>query len=298
MATIQWFPGHMAKARREMTASLKQVDAVLELVDSRLPEASRNPLLDELIQSKPRIIVMTRTDLADPVQTEAWVSQYRQSGIPVVGVDAKAGQGMNRIVDALHSATREKREKQVQRGIRPRPIRSMVVGIPNVGKSSLINRLARKSVAKTGDKPGITKAQQWIRIGAVELLDTPGVLWPKFDDEHVAYRLAVSGAIKSDILDTTDVCSYFILWCSRHYPELLSAKYGVTDLPNAEWTGSAEAITLTMPVLEAIAKRRGLLAAGGVANIERAADAVLRDVQTGGVGRLSFEWAHETIHEP
>lgn len=290
MPTIQWFPGHMAKARREMSAALKQVDVVLELVDARLPSASRNPMLDELTQDKPRIVIMTRVDMADPARTEGWSTHFRSQGFTVVEVNAKQGAGVNQIVRAMEHAMEDKREKQRQRGIRPRPVRGMVVGIPNVGKSSLINRLANRAVAKTGDKPGVTKSQQWIRLGTAELLDTPGVLWPKFEDEHVAYTLAMSGAIKSDILDQLDVCTYFILWCGQNYPTLLMQKYQLDTVPTVQWVDSAQAWETVEPLLTAIARKRGFLGPGGVPNLERCAEAILREVQTGQLGRMTFEW--------
>lgn len=293
MAQIQWFPGHMAKARREITESLQRVDAVLELVDARLPEASRNPLLSELIRGKPRVLIMTRMDMADSQQSAQWITRLQTDGAIVLDVDARSGAGINRIVAALQQATHDRRQRDTKRGIRQRPVRTMVVGIPNVGKSSVINRLAKRSVAKTGDKPGVTKAQQWIRLGDVELLDTPGVLWPKFDDEHTAYTLAISGAIKSQILDTLDICAYFIVWCANHYPDQFEAKYGVDIRSVTPWHGSADAWVEVSPILESVALRRGFVASGGVPNVDRCAETILREVQTGALGRLTFEWVNE-----
>lgn len=290
---IQWFPGHMAKARREMTESLRRVDAVLELVDARLPRASRNPLLGQLVGAKPHVIVMTRVDLADPVQTSLWHKKLHSGNSTVVEVDAKTGAGIARIAPALESAAKEKREKDKKRGIRPRPIRTMVVGIPNVGKSSLINRLAGKSAAKTGDRPGVTTALQWIRLGNVELLDTPGVLWPKFDDEETAYALAVSGAIKSEILDTFDICSYFLMFAASRYPKLLEEKYGVVAPEVKPWSGSADGWAYSEPLLREIAIRRGFLLTGGRPDLERCSQTILREVQTGMVGRMSFDWVSD-----
>lgn len=285
---IHWFPGHMAKARREMTESLRQVDAVLELVDARLPLASANPMLGELIGNKPRTVVMTRTDLADPQQTSAWMTYFSAQGTHVVGLDARTGAGVRDVIPALTQATADKQARDAKRGIRPRPVRAMVVGIPNVGKSSLINRLAGRSATKTGDRPGITKQQQWIRLGNVELLDTPGVLWPKLDNEAGAFALAMSGAVKAEVIDLPIVAAYFVVWCSNTYPGVLEARYGIGAIPPlvAEKTQLWETV---QPVIEAVAKRRGLLRTGGVYDTERGAELILRELQTGQLGRITFE---------
>jgi ribosome biogenesis GTPase A len=294
LTQIQWFPGHMAKARREMSEALKKVDAVLELVDARLPIASGNPMLRELIQNKPRVIVMTRMDLADPQKTDEWTNFLRKQGAVVVSADTRTGGGVNHVLPALEQVAAGKRERDARKGIRPRPLRTMVVGIPNVGKSSLINRLAKRSATKTGDRPGITKTQQWIRLGSVELLDTPGVLWPKFESEKSAYALAMSGAIKSDVIDMLEVCTYFVAWVSSHYPNALSSRYEIDDLPVTPWLGVSDTYTVVEPVLSAISKRRGLIRSGGVPDIERTADLIMRETQTGQLGRMSFEWPEES----
>lgn len=288
MQPIHWFPGHMAKARREMTQSLKQVDAVVELVDARLPLASANPMLSELIGAKPRTVVMTRIDLADPARTKQWETYFRNREIEVVGIDARTGTGAKDIVPALEKATKVKRERDAKRGIRPRPVRAMVVGIPNVGKSSLINRLAGRAATKTGDRPGITKQQQWIRVGTVELLDTPGVLWPKLDNEAGAFALAMSGAVKADVIDLPSVAAYFIIWCSHHYPGVLEARYEL-DVVAPLLAEENQFWDMAQPVLQAVAKRRGMVRAGGVFDAERAAELVLRELQTGQLGRITFE---------
>ncbi len=288
MQPIHWFPGHMAKARREMTESLRQVDAVLELVDARLPLASANPMLGELIGTKPRTVVMTRTDLADPVKTAAWTAYFSARGTPVVGIDARTGSGVRDIVPALNQATAEKRARDAKRGIRPRPVRAMVVGIPNVGKSSLINRLAGRAATKTGDKPGITKQQQWIRMGNVELLDTPGVLWPKLDNEAGAFALAMSGAVKGEVVDLPMVAAYFVVWCSNEYPGILENRYEIDPVPRLQ-ADELELWERAEPVIAAVAKRRGLLRSGGVFDTERAAELLLRELQTGQLGRITFE---------
>lgn len=293
MQQIQWFPGHMAKARREISESLKRVDAVLELVDARLPYSSANPLLRELIGPKPKVVILTRMDLADPKETKEWEDYFRGQGHQVVTVDTRTGTGVNRILPALETVASAKRERDARKGIRKRPLRTMVVGIPNVGKSSLINRLAGRASTKTGDRPGITKTQQWIRLGDIELLDTPGVLWPKFELEHSGYALAISGAIKSDILDLLDVCSYFIVWSLNHYPGLVSERYGLEELHLQLPMSEFNRWEFSEPILHAVAQRRGMMRSGAVPDVERAAELILREVQTGKLGKLTLEWVKD-----
>ncbi|MCL6515658.1 ribosome biogenesis GTPase YlqF [Alicyclobacillus sp.] len=296
MEPIHWFPGHMAKAKRQMEESLRRVDAVLELVDARLPAASRNPMLRQMLGARPKVVVMTRIDLADPRATAAWTAHLGGEGYPVVLVDAKSGRGVHEIVPALEEAARALREKEARRGIRPRPLRAMVVGIPNVGKSSLINRLAGRAAARIGDRPGITQTPQWVRLGQVELLDTPGVLWPKLEDQRAALALAVSGAIKAEVVDRLLVAAYFVVFASRHYPTALVERYGVepaADTSSLESLDTGAVWRAAEPVLNGIAQRRGLRRGGGAWDEERAADLLLREVQTGKLGRLSFEWPPE-----
>jgi ribosome biogenesis GTPase A len=286
---IHWFPGHMAKARREMSEVLKRVDAVLELVDARLPKASINPMLRELVGNKPRTIVMTRVDMADPSQTERWEQHFRAMGSEVVRVDARSGEGIKQILPSLEKVAVEKRQRDAKKGIRPRPLRTMVVGIPNVGKSSLINRLANRSATKIGDRPGITKNQQWIRLGNIELLDTPGVLWPKLEDEDEAYWLAITGAIKSDVLDAQSLAAYAICWFTGHYQGAFQSRYELSLPSELVWTDVSDVWPEVEAVLESIARKRGMVRSGGVPDLERAAELLLREVQTGKLGRMTFE---------
>lgn len=293
MQQIHWYPGHMAKAKRQMEESIKKVHAVLELVDSRLPEASSNPMIASLCGNKPRLRVMTRIDLADNRQTMAWIKNYREQGKFAIAVDAKSGHSVGDILPALEQLVAEKRQRDASRGIRGQAIRVMVAGIPNVGKSSLINRLAQRASTKTGDRPGVTQTQQWIRLGSLDLLDTPGVLWPKLEDQVAAYKLAVSGAIKSEILDVQELAAFLIVWLTGHYPEALSQRYQISHLPQVLWTNVADVWPHVEPVLQEIARRRGFLHSGGVSDLETAAKLLLREFQTGKLGRVSLEWPGE-----
>lgn len=205
--TIQWFPGHMTKARRQIQEKLKLIDAVIELTDARLPLSSRNPMIDEILQGKPRLIILNKADLADPEVTRQWLSYFKEEGHTSFPVDASTGTGLKEIPNQVRLLLKDKIDKQIAKGMKPRPVRVLIVGIPNVGKSTLINRLAGRSIAATGDRPGVTKGQQWIKVsgGDMELLDTPGILWPKFEDQNVGYRLAVTGAIREEILNVEDI---------------------------------------------------------------------------------------------
>ncbi|RAL26185.1 ribosome biogenesis GTPase YlqF [Thermoflavimicrobium daqui] len=277
--SIQWFPGHMAKARRQVNEKLKLVDIVFELLDARLPLSSRNPMMDELVKNKPRLILLTKCDLADERVNKEWVSYFQENQIGVLPIDAQTGKGVGQIPRVCEKVLQDLFAKRAEKGIKLKRIRAMVLGIPNVGKSSLINRLAKRNAAKTGDRPGITKAQQWIRVGnTLELLDTPGILWPKFDDPKVGLRLAVSGAIKEEILPLDEVALYALEYLSRHYPQLLQERYKLKDLglPPIE-------------ILNEIGKKRGCLQRGGEIDYDKAIEIVLNDLRSGRMGRISFE---------
>ncbi len=278
--TIQWFPGHMAKAKREVTEKLKLIDIVFELVDARIPMSSRNPLIDEIVANKPRIMLLNKADMADPDVTKQWIEFFATQQIEAIAIDSQSGTGVKQIVTVAKEKLRPKFEKMMAKGIkRPRAMRALIVGIPNVGKSTLINRLAGKHIAKTGDTPGVTKAQQWIKVGKeLELLDTPGILWPKFEDEEVGFKLATTGAIKDTILNLQDVAVYALRFLAAYYPERLKERYALSDIP--------EDIVV---LFDEIGKRRGCLAAGGVVDYDKVAELVLRDIRTEKLGRLSFD---------
>ncbi|MBW5444597.1 ribosome biogenesis GTPase YlqF [Cohnella sp. CFH 77786] len=283
--TIQWFPGHMTRAKRQIEEKLKLIDVVLELIDARIPQSSRNPMIDEIIGSKPRLVLLNKADLADPALTAVWTAYFRALGHEALAIDASSGSGVKEIPAKARELLREKIERQVAKGMKPRPARALIVGIPNVGKSTLINRLAGRNVAATGDRPGVTKGQQWIRSGSeLELLDTPGILWPKFEDPVAGNLLAATGAIKEEVLHVDEVACFVLQTLAPVYGEVLKERYGLQELP-AELPN----LQAAAEVLEAIGKRRGCLAGGGHVDYEKAAGVVLRDLRSGKLGRITLE---------
>lgn len=277
--TIQWFPGHMAKARREVSEKLKIIDVVLELLDARLPYSSRNPMIDQIIATKPRLVLLNKADLADPQRTEQWIHYFEKQNIKAMAIDAQSGTGVGQIAGECKLLVADIFKKRAEKGMQPRAIRALIVGIPNVGKSSLINRLANRYIAKTGDRPGITKAQQWIKVGReLELLDTPGILWPKFEDQKVGLRLAASGAIKDEILDHQEVALFALNFLKTDYPQKLQERFRLGDLPDD-----------SVELLESIAKQRGCIKRGGVIDYDKASDILLRELRSGKLGRITFE---------
>ena len=272
---IQWFPGHMAKAKREIRERLRLVDVVYELLDARIPPASRNPLLGDLLKNKPRLVLLMKADLADPSQSQLWKRAFEKEGAMALEVDAAGGFRREEIIRSTLEILKPKLEKARERGLRARALRAMVVGIPNVGKSTLINRLARRKATRVADRPGVTRAQQWIRIsGELELLDTPGVLWPKFDDEATGMHLALTGAIRDEILESERLGEYLLDFLKKHYPERLAERYGV----GLEW-GNAE-------IVEKIARDRGFFQSD---QAEKAYDALLTDFRKNRLGRITLD---------
>jgi ribosome biogenesis GTPase A len=277
---IQWFPGHMAKARRQVEEKLKLVDIVFELLDARLPMSSRNPMMNQIVKQKPRLILLTKCDLADDRANETWVRHFREQGMEVLPIDAQTGKGVSRILPVCERILEPLFEKRAKKGIQSRKFRAMVLGIPNVGKSSLINRLARRSAAVTGDRPGVTRSQQWIRVGqTMELLDTPGILWPKFDDPAVGLRLAASGAIKEEILPLEEVALYVVEFLSSRYPHLLAERFKLGEL-----SGRTKE-----ELLAEIGKKRGCLVRGGEVDLEKASELIVRELRSGRIGRVTLE---------
>lgn len=278
MKQVQWFPGHMSKALREIKESLKLVDIVFVLLDARLPESSMNPRLQEIIENKPALILYTKSSLADQRELNKWLAHYNNIGLKGLKIDAITGLNINKIKDSTLEILTEKLERERRRGILPRAIRTMIIGIPNVGKSTLINTLSKKKAAKTGNTPGITKAQQWIKISEdFELLDTPGVLWPKFDDPTTGYHLALSGAIKDTILPNEEVAVYAHRFLAQYYPEAYKARYDLTDLSDIAQT------------FEMIGRKRGTLIKGNQVNFDLVYEIILRDLRDGAFGGITFD---------
>ncbi|MGG1879432.1 MULTISPECIES: ribosome biogenesis GTPase YlqF [Paenibacillus] len=284
--TIQWFPGHMTKARRQIQEKLKLIDAVIELTDARLPLSSRNPMIDEILQGKPRLIILNKADLADPEVTRQWLSYFKEEGHTAFPVDASTGTGLKEIPNQVRLLLKDKIDKQIAKGMKPRPVRVLIVGIPNVGKSTLINRLAGRSIAATGDRPGVTKGQQWIKVsgGDMELLDTPGILWPKFEDQNVGYRLAVTGAIREEILNVEDIAFFAIKYFSRYYWKDMSERFELKEQPT-DFDNPDEIVAL----MEAIGRKRGCMMSGGRVDLEKASSIFLRELRAGKMGRFSLE---------
>lgn len=280
---IHWFPGHMAKARREVSEKLKLVDIVFELIDARLPLSSRNPMIDEVIQQKPRLLILNKMDLADEVQTKRWISYFEARGFRTVAINSFEGVGLQTVTKAAKEILQPKFDRMKQRGIRPGAIRAMIVGIPNVGKSTLINRLAKKNIAQTGNKPGVTKAQQWIKYGKeLELLDTPGVLWPKFEDQEVGFKLALTGAIKDSILNMEELALYGLRFLEQHYPERLEQRYQMKTIDED-----------ILSIFNKIGERRKVYSNGGEIDYDKVAELIVRDIREQQVGKLTFDFPEE-----
>lgn len=276
---FQWYPGHMTKAKRQMQEDIKLIDLVIELVDSRIPLSSRNPDIDELGKNKARLILLNKADLADERQNEAWSDYFKGKGFYVVKLDARRSNGMKTIQNVILEACKEKIERDRKRGIKNRPVRAMVVGIPNVGKSTFINTFAGKACAKTGNKPGVTKGKQWIRLNKnVELLDTPGILWPKFEDQMVGLRLALIGSIKDEILNIDELSLELIKFLQKHYAGLLHDRYGVDE--------SQEAVK----VLTEVAVNRNCIQKGGEPDYSKAATLIIDEFRSGRIGKITLEF--------
>lgn len=290
---IQWYPGHMTRTRRQMAESLRRVDAVCEVVDARIPQVSRNPDMDEIAGSKPRLLVLNRTDLADPESTKHWAAYYRRKGYAVLTTDAKSGAGVAKFSSAIRSLLAEKIEQWNAKGQIGRSVKVMVVGIPNVGKSTFINKILGRKSAKAADKPGVTRGQQWFRVeGGLELLDTPGILWPKLDDERTGIYLAVTGAVKDDILDVETLACRLMEILYRRAPQALTERYRIT-LPEPE-----EFDFLGYELLIRAGRGRGFLISGGEIDTERMARILLDEYRGGKLGRVTLELPEEYESTP
>lgn len=283
--TIQWFPGHMTRTKRQIEKSLKMVDIVAEIIDARVPVSSRNPILKKLIGNKPRLILMNKSDMADSAATACWIAYYKQKGVKAIALDCRTGKGVNGFMPAIREVLQDQIARWEAKGMTGRPIRVMVVGIPNVGKSSLINKMCRggnAGKADVQDRPGVTRQNRWFTIGkGFELLDTPGVLWPKFDDPIVGERLAFTGAVKDDVVDVESLASRLLEVLRETYPQAMATRYKLEGMDLSEMQG--------FELLELVGRKRGFLISGGEINTERAAITVLDEFRSGKLGKITLE---------
>ena len=285
---VQWFPGHMAKTRRLMRDNLRLVDLVVELTDARIPQSSRNPEIDRIIGSKPRMLMLNKSDSADEQETRRWLGWYRERGIPAIPADCRTGRGLGQFLPTVRQVLADQIARWEQKGMAGRPIRIMVVGIPNVGKSSLINRLAGNKRAKVEDRPGVTRGKQWVPVDqSLELLDTPGMLWPRFEDRSVGIRLACTGAVRDEVMDLEELASRLIAYLGRRYPQALAERYRIQ--PEPEESG--------YDLLTRAGRKRGFVVRGGEIDTERMARVLLDEFRDGRLGRFTLELPEELDHE-
>ena len=285
---IQWYPGHMTKTRRQIEADLKLVDMVAEIIDARIPVSSRNPDIDAICAGKPRLIVLNRADQADPVQNKAWGGWFRSQGCSVLETDARSGRGINQFSAVVQGVLRDQIAKWREKGQVGRPVRAMVVGVPNVGKSTFINKVARKKSAKAGDRPGVTRGKQWVHVDqSLDLLDTPGILWPKFEDEATGMNLAFTGAVKDEIMDVETLGCHFMALLGERYPQALMDGYKLTEVPGRE-EGEND-VAWGYRLLQACAAKRGMRISGGELDTERMARVLLDEYRGSRLGRFTLE---------
>lgn len=280
VSSIQWFPGHMAKTRRLMQKNISLVDAVVEITDARIAKSSRNPEMDRLVGQKPRLVILNKCDSADDSVTQMWLDYYKRKGVAAIATDCRSGKGVNRFMPVLRELLKEQIDRWQAKGMTGRPIRIMIVGVPNVGKSSFINRMANSKRAKVEDRPGVTRGKQWVSLDkGLELLDMPGVLWPKFEDKLVGERLAFTGAVKDDIIDIEYLASRLMQFLNINYREKIAKRYNIDTTDDEEG----------FDILAKVGKNRGFLISGGEINTERTAITVLDEFRSGKIGRISIE---------
>ncbi len=277
---IQWYPGHMTKAKRMMQENMRIIDLVIEIVDARLPLSSRNPEIDDIVGGKPRLMLLNKSDIADSKINKEWEAYFAKKGIPAYAVSSTGGKNFGFVFDKCRELLKDKIERDMQKGIKNRAVKLMICGVPNVGKSSFINKLSGRKSAVTGDRPGVTKGKQWIRLNNnFELLDTPGILWPKFDDAEVGLKLAYTGAIKDEIMDTEELACNLLLFLKENYPDALSDRYKMTDIEGL----------MGYELLELLGKKRGFIVSGGEIDTERAAGILLDEFRGAKLGNISLE---------
>lgn len=284
---INWYPGHMAKTKRQITEDMKLVDVVIELLDARIPVSSQNPDISRLVNNKKRIVILNKADLADPVETKKWIEYFKKKNIVALEVDSNQGKGINQVNQTIEKLMAEELKIQNERGRIRKTIRVMIVGIPNVGKSSFINRISKKTTMVVGNRPGVTKQKQWIRIGSqIELLDTPGVLWPKFESEEVGLNLAYTGSIKDEVIDKVEVAYYLLKFLDKNYSKNLYEKYKISQ---EEISNIADHPQYTLELMNLIGRKRGALVSGGNVDEEKVANIILDDFRKGKIGNITLE---------
>ena len=289
---IQWYPGHMTKTRRQIEADLKLVDMVVEIIDARIPISSRNPDIDQIVGDKPRLVVLNRADQADPNMNRTWTEYFKGKGWTVLETDAKTGMGINRFSQVVQIALKDTIARWREKGQVGRPVRAMVVGVPNVGKSTFINKVAKRKSAKAGDRPGVTRGKQWVNVDAtLDLLDTPGILWPKFEDERIGLHLAFTGAVKDDIMDVETLGCHLMTFLGQHYPQALMNGYKLAQLPARE--DEENDVAYGYRLLQTAAQRRGMRISGGEFDTERMARVLLDEYRGGKLGRFTLELPEE-----
>ena len=279
----QWYPGHMSKAKRQMQEDIKLIDVVIELVDARIPYSSKNPDIDKLAKNKSRILLLNKADMADETQTKRWIQFFEEKGHKAVAVNSLDSKGLKRVTKAAEDVLSEKWDRMRKKGLKPRAIRAMIVGIPNVGKSTMINRLAKKNIARTGNMPGVTKSQQWIKVGKeLELLDTPGILWPKFEDQRVGAKLAVTGAIKDAIMNMDDLAIFGLNFLETYYPQRLHERYQIEGLTDP-----------IVGTFDHIGKLRNIKMSGGDIDYSMVSELIVRDIRNEHLGKLTFDFVED-----
>ena len=289
---IQWYPGHMTKTRRQIEADLKHVDIVVEIIDARIPVSSRNPDIDAITAGKPRLVVPNRADQADPAGTRAWGAWFRKKGWSVLETDAKTGAGVSQFSRVVQEVLKDQIARWQEKGLVGRPVRAMVVGVPNVGKSTFINKVARKKSAKASDRPGVTRGKQWVTVDrGLELLDTPGILWPKFEDVETGMRLAFTGAVKDDIMDVETLGCHLMAFLGTQYPNVLAESYRLKEVLARE--AEENEVAYGYRLLEACAQKRGMRISGGEFDTERMARVPLDEYRGGKLGRFTLELPEE-----
>ena len=289
--SINWYPGHMLKTKKQIIEDLKLINVVIEILDARIPKSSRNPDIDQIIKNKKRIVLLNKSDLAESSQNKKWIKHFNKKGVLAIETDSKLGKGMNEVIKVIEDITKEETEKAISKGLTKKTIRVMIVGVPNVGKSSLINKLCKKNKAEVGNRPGVTKQKQWIKISNnIELLDTPGVLWPKFEDENVGLNLSYTGAIKDELIEKTEVAFNLITYLWKNYKKNLIERY---KLINSEVNEIEQYEEDSLILMDIIARKTGSIVSGGKIDYEKVSNIILNDFRTGKIGKITLEKINE-----